>query len=294
MSRRLPWASTILTPEQPAKPPLGEVFCACVFGHYVFAHQLAPILRRSRGSSVAPGRIIWSSSVEAVFDAFSTDDIQAFRSTTPYESAKRLTDLLVLTRNLPSARPYSKSYLAIEDEPEGASEPPRMYLTHPGIVTSSLFPVPWFLLWAYHLSLLIARWVGSPWHTVDAYSGSMSAAWIAMSEQDALDELQAERTKWGSGTNRSGRNLVKRTEVEGWGWEGKVEDITLEKDGVTGVLRKTIGRKRGAPTLTEEDLEEFEEMGAECWDEMEDLRQEWAEILELDAPKPSANGKSRS
>lgn len=166
-----------------------------------------------------------------------------------------------------------------------------MYVSHPGIVASTLFPFPWFLFWAYQLVILIARWLGSPWHTVDTYSGAKSVAWIVLQEQSALDALRADRVKWGSGTDRSGRNLVKETEVEGWGWQGKLEDVSADVDGVTGVLRKRIGRNRDATDLTEEDLVRFEELGAECWDEMEDLRQEWAEILELDAPNPS--GKSR-
>lgn len=222
------------------------------------------------------------------------DDFQGFRSPTPYESTKRLIDLLVLTRNLPSVRPHSASFLAPEgDDAAGddGCESPRMYVSQPGIVASTLFPLPWFLFWAYHLVTLIARWLGSPWHTVDPYSASKAAAWIILQEQSALDALNAERVKWGSSTDRSGRGFVKETEVDRWGWQGKVEDVSVDVDGVTGVLRKRIGRDGNATDVTEEELVQFEELGAECWDEMEDLRQEWTEILELDAPKP--NGKSR-
>ncbi|KAJ9131758.1 hypothetical protein NKR19_g9471 [Coniochaeta hoffmannii] len=66
------------------------------------------------------------------------------------------------------------------------------------------------------------------------------------------------------------------TEVEGWGWEGKVEDRdALAADGSTGVLRKMVGRRSDAVDLTEEKRAEFEDLGVECWREMERLREEW-------------------
>lgn len=253
----------------------------------MLAHQLFPLLSRPSSSSLQPGRIIWTSSLEALRDVFDPSDLQGLRSLNPYDAAKRLTDVLVLTQNLPSVRPRSATYLAPDgqgseddDDDELDLQPPRMYLTHPGIVASSLFPVPWFLFWAYHLALLIARWIGSPWHTTDAYSGASSPVWLTLQEQSALDDMDAERVKWGSGTDRLGKSVVKKTEVEGWGWEGRVEDLT-DEDGVTGVLRKRIGRKLGVPVVRKGDLIEFEELGAECWEQMEDLREEWNEILDL-------------
>jgi 3-keto steroid reductase len=256
----------------------------------MLARQLFPLLSRDTSSSLHPGRIIWTSSLEAVRDVFDVTDIQGFRSLTPYDGAKRLIDILVLTQSLPSVRPISATYLAPsikesdedddDDDDELDLQPPRMYVTHPGIVTSTLFPCPWFLIGAYTLVLYIARWLGSPWHTTDAYSGASSASWLTLQEQSALDELDAERVKWGSGTDRRGNSVVKKTEVEGWGWEGRVEDLT-DEDGVTGVLRKRIGRKLGTQIVRKGDLMEFEELGAECWEQMEDLREEWSEILDL-------------
>ncbi|KAJ4210562.1 3-keto-steroid reductase [Fusarium falciforme] len=261
----------------PEKPLLGEVFTACVFGHYILAHQLLPLLSR-RSESETPGRIVWSSSLEAVRNVFDTSDFQCFKGDGPYESAKRLTDVLSLTATLPSASIYSNRFFTPDDPEEAREKPvrPRMYLTHPGIVASTLFPVPWFLMWAYELALVISRWLGSPWHTVDSYSGSKSPAWIALQEQSTLDELDAERVKWGSSSNRHLQVEVKKTEVEGWGWEGKVEDATsFKEDTAVGVFRKTIGRKRGAVDVTKEDIVEFEELGVETWKKMEELRDTW-------------------
>lgn len=79
--------------------------------------------------------------------------------------------------------------------------------------------------------------------------------------------------------------MVKRTEVDGWGWAGRVEGLD-EDEGegegeggdegpATGLLRKVTGRRGGAEVVTEETLAEFEEMGAGCLREMERLRGEW-------------------
>lgn len=228
-------------------------------------------------------------------DVFSASDLQAFRpGAAPYESAKRLTDVLSLTHTLPSVRKYSTPYLTADDDDndddsddEEAAVRARMYLTHPGVVASTLFPLPWFLFWAYELSLALARWAGSPWHTVDAYSGAKSAAYVVLQPQAALDERAAERVKWGSASDRSLAVDVKKTEVEGWGWQGRVEssggkeDGDEDEDGVAGVFRKSVGRKRGVVDVSEESLAEFEETGAEVWRQMEELREKWEEILDL-------------
>ncbi|KAJ4266421.1 3-keto-steroid reductase [Fusarium torreyae] len=267
----------------PSEPLLGEVFTACVFGHYILAHELLPLLGR-RSESETPGRLVWSSSLEAVGRVLDMSDFQAFNGDGPYESAKRLTDILSITATLPAAIPSSNRFFTPDDPTEAREKPirPRMYLTHPGIVTSTLFPVPWFLMWAYELALVISRWIGSPWHSVDSYTGAKSPVWITLQEQSALDELDAERIKWGSSSNRHLEVDVKKSEVEGWGWEGKVENAkTLEADTAVGVLKKTIGRKRGASYVTKDDIARFEELGAECWKKMENLRYEWENILEV-------------
>ncbi|KAF5980521.1 3-ketosteroid reductase [Fusarium coicis] len=248
----------------PKEPLLGEVFTA------------------RQSETETPGRLVWSSSLEAVDSVLDMSDFQCFNGKGPYESAKRVTDILSLTATLTAAVPSSSRFFTPDDPNEAHDKPigPRMYLTHPGIVASTLFPVPWFLMWAYELALLISRWIGSPWHNTDSYTGAKSPVWIALQEQSALDELGAERIKWGSSSNRHMQVEVKKTEVEGWGWEGKVEDAaTLEADTAVGVFKKTIGRKRGAKDVTKEDIVRFEELGAECWERMENMRYEWETIL---------------
>lgn len=155
--------------------------------------------------------------------------------------------------------------------------PPRMYLTHPGIVASTLFPLPSWLFWLYQAAVLLCRWLGSPWHTLTPYCGASAPAWIALQEQAALDELDAERIKWGSGCDRMGNEFVKPTEVDEWGWRGAGEDPA--DDTTPGLLNTKRGRRAGAQTATKADVLEFEELGVACWQEMERMRLQWETIL---------------
>lgn len=281
---------------QPAKPLLAEVFSACTFGHYCLTHKLKPLLSRQPDSVLAPGRVIWSSSVEAHRDTFTLDDIQSFNHPTAYESAKRLTDILCLSYTLPHVRPHTKALVGSvagpsadsdsatevddsDDDESDATVGPRIYLSHPGVVASTLMPLPGWLFWAYQLALVFCRWMGSPWHTGTGYRGAYAPVWLTMQEQPTLDELHAERVKWGSAHDRAGHSFVKPTEVEDWGWNGTVEDPA--EDDTEGSLNKRCGRRYRAQMVTEEQLRAFEELGAGVWQEMERMRRQWEEILAL-------------
>lgn len=246
------------------EPPLGDIFCANVFGHYMLVHWLSGLLSKSE----LPGRIIWVSSVEAIQDAFSIHDIQSLKSITPYESTKRLTDLLALTAELPSTKHWVDQFLPAEPH----SSQPEMYLMHPGICATSILPLAYVLQLSMLIACYIARWIGSPWHTITAYSGACSAVWLALSPTEQLHRLErdgAKKHKWGSATDLWGNDRVTETDVEGWGYGGVV--------GKAGKGRR--GRRRGAKDLTTEAKIEFEDMGREAWRQVEELRVEWERRL---------------
>ncbi|KAI1272387.1 hypothetical protein F5Y07DRAFT_303351 [Xylaria sp. FL0933] len=260
-------------------PPLAEVFCANVFGHYVLAHELLPLLSRATPSE-APGRVVWTSSIDAGQDHLDFADFQASRYMAPYESSKRITDLIALTADLPSVQDASASFF--KSSPAAAAKPvrPRFYVSHPGIVCTPMFPLNWFLFFWYWVVMHLSRLCGSPWHTVDVYPGACATTWLALAEQSTLDALNAQHVKWGSSVTRTGRAAPKKTEVEGWGWEGRIEDDeALKRDGSSGVLRKSVGRKWDAAPLTEEKKAQFEADGRRCWMELEKLRVAWEAAL---------------
>ena len=67
-----------------------------------------------------------------------------------------------------------------------------------------------------------------------------------------------------------GHERVVRTAVDGWGLGGRMGE---------GDMSNRIGSRRGFQEVTREDREGFEELGRECWREMEGLRVAWEEML---------------
>jgi 3-keto steroid reductase len=267
--------------KKPDEPPLGEVFCSNVFGHYILTHELMPLLSQPASpSSKTGGKIIWMSSVEAIPQSFTIEDIQGLRSQVPYESSKRLADLLALTSDLPSVQRisapfYDSAHTTTAKNADQKSNDklvkPRMYVTHPGIFTSDILPLNFFLMFCWKIIALVARWMGSPWHTGDPYKASVAPVWLALADPKVLEDLGGDKAKWGSSTDFWGEERVRRTEVGGWGWDGTVGSA------VDGEKRK--GRRKDAVDVTKESREDFEILGGKCWAQMEELRKEWEGVL---------------
>lgn len=303
------------------EPVIGEVFCANLFAHYLLCHYLMPVLSRGRGGE--SGRVIWVSTLEAYKRTFSLEDFQGLETNIAYESSKRLTDLLVLSADLPSTSPYTKSFFSTSSKPpspglsaswedltprkaslrsssrnrtatpppsqsqrsqssqsEAETGRPKMYLTHPGMCVTGIMPIHWILIYLWTGVFYISRLCGSPWHTTTAYPAATSMTWLALANQDTLDEMEASpdttadketgvgknknigtqgrirrAVKWGSAVNWIGNERVKKSEVEGW------------CDG------------NGVATRDEEEKNKFEEDARECWKRMEELRIQWEERL---------------
>lgn len=260
------------------EPKLGQIFLSNVFGHYMLTHWLAPLLTPA-------SRIIWVSSVAALSTTFDVEDLQGLRSPMPYEGSKRLTDLLVLNSELPSSAPYMSTFLSTANRNSKTAAQaanhsgarPKMYLTHPGVIGTSIAGLHWFLDFFMVASLYLARWFGSPWHPVSPYKGSISAVFAALAPGSQLSDLEMRegKGKWGSATGVYGDERVARTEIEGWGFCGYVGKVPA--GSVTG----TAGRPREYRPTTREMREQFEQDGRVVWKEMEQLRMDWEEPLAL-------------
>lgn len=260
------------------EPALGEVFCANVFGHYVLAHELMPLLHATEGSQRQEGdrgRIIWISSLEALDNSFNVEDLQALsakETTDPYRSSKRLTDILVLTSDLPSVQKISAPYFrASKEGDDDAARKPQMYLAHPGICATSIIPLPLVLTWGMLLGFYFARLLGSVWHTISTFKGAVAVSWLILADSSFLDSCEDRdgKSKWGSSTDRLGEERVRRTWVPGWGFGGKA----------LGGWKKVNGVKRDTIPLTREDREDFEDVGRKVWSDMEELRIRWETLL---------------
>ena len=284
-------AGVVLDPQVPAadadaeeagEPRLGAVFCANVFGHYMLAHNLMGLLKRSsssRSSSGNPGRVIWVSSLEATVNYFNEDDFQGLRTTSAYESSKALTDILVLTSNLPSTAPWVDSFYN-NHEHKDEEVTPNMYLSHPGICGTGILPLNLPLFYCMMIAFWLARILGSPWHTISTYFGACAPVWLAVAPQSDLDDAEEPyvrhgggRVKWGSSCALQGPAFAASTEVDGWGHGGVVGHAVLDGDRVRR-------RKRGAVDLTADEKVKFEELGRSAWRQMEELRVTWDGVLD--------------
>ncbi|EFE30864.1 uncharacterized protein ARB_02354 [Trichophyton benhamiae CBS 112371] len=266
---------------QPDEPPMGKIFCANVFGHYMLTHYLLSVLGKS---TLKPARVIWTSSLESTRELFSVNDMQGLKVAESYQSVKYLTDLLILTEPLSSSAPWADKYLTPStcsgmDTNSATYTRPKMYLSHPGICSTSIVPLALPLIWSMMFVSWIARLMGSPWHVIDPYSGANATVWLSLSPKSTLDDAEAEyerlgggKPKWGSACDRLGRQCVASTEVEGWGYAGVVGPAVLEAD-------KLRRRKRGATDLTAEEKATFVDAGRDCWKQMETLRLRWEDLL---------------
>lgn len=213
-------STTIIQPEKETpEPPLGEIFTANVFGHYMLGHYLSPLISKGcpGGIDGSGGRIIWISSLEAdlgAFDANVDTDIMGLKSSVVYEDMKRLVDLLALTADLQGTThavdgyfgaTTSRNQLLQQDEPPLPSHEkqlprrlreeeathqqhtPKMYTTHPGICMSEILPQPIYIKITTFFILWLARLLGSIWHPIQPYKGAVSAVWVALADAEMLE-----------------------------------------------------------------------------------------------------------
>ncbi|KIW77252.1 hypothetical protein Z517_09698 [Fonsecaea pedrosoi CBS 271.37] len=267
------------------EPILGEVFCANVFGHYMLVHWLMPLFRACAPDS--RGKIIWSTSIEAVASHYNPDDHQALKSSAAYEHTKRMGDLLALSAvdqlaTAKQVKEYTTPSLDPARERPDHSEP-TFLVSHPGICTTTIISLYWIIHECYRLGIYLARWCGSPWANVTSNLGAAAATWLALASLADIRDRAIQATgdedggpcKWGSSTDRLGHSSVRVTDVPGWGINGSGKPF---KDKWWG---GSLGRKTGYTDATKEDVENFVAEGAEVWNKMEAMRKDWEARIEV-------------
>jgi 3-keto steroid reductase len=144
-----------------------------------------------------------------------------------------------------------------------------MFITHPGVIGTSIAGLNVVMEFFMFLAFLLARLLGSPWHAAEPYKGAVSAAFAVLSTQLPDLEQRDGKGKWGSAVSVSGDERVARTEVDGWGFSGKVGAVP------DGSVQGSRGRWRGSKHVTDQSRREFEETGRQVWKEMEEMRKDW-------------------
>lgn len=279
-----------------SEPPLGEIFCANLFGHYMLAHWLMPLLRAP--FSVRPAKVIWVSSNEPDAYHFDENDFQGLQTDAAYEHSKRMTDLISLTADLPSTRQEFESYIAIPAPASSTSiqsdqtstarlvrSRPIFQVCQPGTAVTTFFSLIWILQQGYLLGIYLARICGSVWATVDPHKAALAPTWLALLNWNSIRDAEIRaatvpgKIKWGTATDRWANFSVRPTEVPGWGVNGSGLPY-LEKwwGGKNG-----DGRKPEWKEVMKADVDNFVAQGGRVWKEMEKLRVEWeARILEAE------------
>lgn len=105
---------------------VGWVWSINVGGSWALTQALLPLMRQSPYAERS--RVIWTGSIEAFRRFFSLEDMQCLRTDVPskaYESTKYQCDLAAVA-------------MREELEEQGEDKQPAVYLTHPGVVATSI------------------------------------------------------------------------------------------------------------------------------------------------------------
>jgi 3-keto steroid reductase len=147
---------------------LGWVWQCNVFGHYALVRALDPLLRAtSQHTHLGDARVLWMSSIEATPAYYDVDDWQLLRTPDVYALSKFQLDLIA-------------AQLDIETTQKRV--PVRHVLVQPGICATSIAQnilngvTATVMLWAFY----IARWLGSPHHTIKAETAAYSATHLSL------------------------------------------------------------------------------------------------------------------
>ncbi|EPQ27435.1 uncharacterized protein PFL1_04973 [Pseudozyma flocculosa PF-1] len=110
----------------------------------------------------------------------------------------------------------NKGYLGLPPASRALSPElePRVFLTHPGVVASSMmadFLFSWLEL-AMRFAFYLARLVGSPHHPIDPFKGAVSVSHVSLAPMDHLDP----KRRYGSRCDMWGREYVGSERIDDW------------------------------------------------------------------------------
>ena len=222
-----------------AEPPLGQIFCSNVFGHYLLTHELMPLLSVKRGRVDGDrGRVVFISTLEPHADDLPMDDLQGLKSKNPYYGSKRLTDLLGLSAKLPAVRSINSDFYQLKNyklppypyaekkeengtattngdtnandatDPEDEQEiRPEFYVTQPGIVNTNISGMNPLMSFLMLMGFYLCRLLGSVWFPISAYPAAVAPVWVGLSPQALLDSMETPPPPPPAGSNQgSARN----------------------------------------------------------------------------------------
>ncbi|TRM68592.1 hypothetical protein BD626DRAFT_482223 [Schizophyllum amplum] len=210
---------------------LGWVWQCNVFGHYVLARLLEPLLLSPAYPDDA--RVIWTSSGEGNPARYDPDDWQLTKTQRSYASSKYQIQLVAGALDRKSLE-------------AGGSKRARHLVSDPGVcytrVAAALTNIVLETIqyWLY----FVARFFGSPVHTITAYRASIANVHLALVSLAYLTFWKpSEDQEGGKGlvsqgyhplifharTGRWGDELVGPTEVQGWDEHARDVDVLMQR-----------------------------------------------------------------
>ncbi|VVT58350.1 uncharacterized protein SAPINGB_P006162 [Magnusiomyces paraingens] len=204
----------IQRPVKPTRDGMGSVFQANVFAPWFILRRLTGPRQVSKDKLEVEkmetpvlgsgSKVFWISSLTADTMAKSPseggldlDDIDLFNTPESYEASKREIDLL-----------HHATAQLLKDRYGVTS-----LLVQPGIFKSTSF-VPTLNVFAYVgmlLAFYLCRWLGSPYHNIDPWKAANAVATLDATPNDQINLF----TKYGSATDRRGREYVMKQVVPG-------------------------------------------------------------------------------
>ncbi|KAF8121340.1 NAD(P)-binding protein [Boletus edulis] len=212
------WISAVTAPKfflqrvgETSQNGLGWVWQCNVFGHYAMFRALEPMLAKY---SAPPGaRVVWISSHEASSEYYDPKDWQLVKSEHSYECSKYQMNMISLyldrqaTRGQRDGKPTVKHSIA-----------------YPGVAGTSIATalLGTFSSLCMFAAFYIARFLGSPNHTIDAFKAAISAVHLSLvaclpsriaSSTDPKEEAEPGNV-YISKTDRWGREYVGTTRLD--------------------------------------------------------------------------------
>ncbi|KAJ3119486.1 hypothetical protein HK098_005399 [Nowakowskiella sp. JEL0407] len=186
---------------------IGMSFMANVLGHYIILRELEGLLHTTE---YGEARVMWVGSTTGIPKYFNVNDIHCLHGDHPYESSKRLLDLLILKLS-PMYRlqiPFSDSNKLIGNTHKVTS-PIHMFSTSPGAVATNIvgLPIPSFL---FLLAFLVMRLCGLPGSNGTAFYAA--TVYLYLANHAEIAELST-AIKYESSVSRFGRMFVTRDEI---------------------------------------------------------------------------------
>ncbi|KAJ3119916.1 hypothetical protein HK098_005024 [Nowakowskiella sp. JEL0407] len=189
------------------KDGIGLCFMANVLGHYIMLRELEGLLQATEDGEA---RVIWVGSSTGMPKFFDINDMHCLRGKHPYESSKRLLDLLILKLS-PMYRlqvPFSDTASAANVH--SVTSPIHMFTTSPGSVATNIIGYP-MLTFLFVVNFFIMRLCGFTGSTGTPFYAA--TAYLYLTNYVAIGELST-AIKYESSVSRFGRMFVGKYKIE--------------------------------------------------------------------------------